>query len=550
MRHMGSGVSVRRRIIALAVISACAVLMGLPSAAGASGRSGGIAPNAVGMLDCNGLSKSQTRVFAPQVGCTDPRQIEDGKVTRFEDNGHYVGHDEPIVRFLSNKPGSANDVTWVQTLPRDPARLPTVRNPGHDVTHWFELSSAPWFSMSLCDGRSWPHRKCTPNSDANAPTNPPTYTQGGSGSAFMELQFYPPGFSSAISCDNRHWCSALNIDSLECSRNFAWCNPNCTEPVNFALISDNGIPAGPPSPQLANPATFTPNGHTLLMSPGDRIKVHMFDAPLKGGGHAFKVVETDLTTGRSGFMVASARNGFMNTEMHSCEGHPHNFEPEYNRALRGNITAWALLEDNISTQFEIGHFEPCTRVTNPFGSPVAFWQHCKGPYERTDLPDGGNNPETSDAACFPKGNMFGGAPDLVAGCTAGLFQNGDLDYDGTSYYPDWPNSLQPGPFPTPFRQLSPGTKGRSYERMMFETNAPASDVIDCSAPGPGCRVPLPTGPGHFYPYWTQARVGGECVWEFGNMHNGNRFGGDAQYGSSSAYYFATLQSRVMPTTHC
>jgi hypothetical protein len=40
----------------------------------------------------------------------------------------------------------------------------------------------------------------------------------------MELQFYPPGFSSAISCDNGHWCSALNIDSLECTRNFT-CNP-------------------------------------------------------------------------------------------------------------------------------------------------------------------------------------------------------------------------------------------------------------------------------------------------------------------------------------
>jgi hypothetical protein len=86
--------------------------------------------------------------------------------------------------------------------------------------------------------------------------------------------------------------------------------------------------------------------------------------------------------------------------------------------------------------------------------------------------------------------------------------------------------------------------------MMFETNAPASDTIDCPSPGPGCRVPLPTGPGDFYPYWTQARVRGECVWEFGNMHNGNRFGGDAQYGSQSAYFFATLQSRVMPTTTC
>ena len=365
----------------------------------------------------------------------------------------------------------------------------------------------------------------------------------------MELQFYPPGFSSAISCDNGHWCSALNIDSLECTRNFT-CNPNCTEPVNFAYIADNGVPAGPPSPQLSNGSTFSPNAHTLLMNPGDTIRIHMWDAPLRGGGHAFEVRETDLTTGQSGFMIASARNGFMNTELKSCAGHPHSFQPEYNRALPQNITPWALPADNISTQFEIGHFEPCTRVTDPFGSPPAFWQTCKGPYERTDLPDGGTNPETSDAPCFPKGNASGGSPDLVTGCLAGLFQNGDLDYDGTSYYPDWPNSLAPGPFPSPFRQLSPTTQGRQYPNMQFQTNAPASDTIDCPAPGPGCKVPLPTGPGHFYPYWTQARVGGQCVWEFGNMRNGNTFGGPKQYGQPSGYFFGTLMSKITPTSHC
>ena len=43
----------------------------------------------------------------------------------------------------------------------------------------------------------------------------------GGGNAFMELQFYPPGFApfdDSISCDNTHWCSALTIDSVECDR--------------------------------------------------------------------------------------------------------------------------------------------------------------------------------------------------------------------------------------------------------------------------------------------------------------------------------------------
>jgi hypothetical protein len=39
------------------------------------------------------------------------------------------------------------------------------------------------------------------------------------------------------------------------------------------------------------------------------------------------------------------------------------------------------------------------------------------------------------------------------------------------------------------------------------------------------------GPGNFYPFWTLAKVGGQCVWEFGNMRKGRSFGGDAQYGS-------------------
>ncbi len=554
IRTHRSGHVRRGGAIATLLLLAATAVMVLPSAAGAHGkaaatRGSGATPNAVGMLDCNGLSKSQARVYAPGVACADPRMFEDGHPARFEDNGTYVGHDEPIIKFISSQPNSGNDVTWTETLPKDPAQLPTVQRPGHDVTHWFELSGAPWFSMSMCDGRSWPHTRCIPRSDANAPTHPPTFDRGGGGSAFMELQFYPPGFSSAISCDNGHWCSALNIDSLECTRNFT-CNPNCTEPVNFAFIADNGVPAGPPSPQLSNGATFSPNAHTLLMNPGDTIRIHMWDARLRGGGHAFEVRETDLTTGQSGFMIASARNGFKNTELKSCAGHPHNFQPEYNRALPQNITPWALLADNISTQFEIGHFEPCTRVTDPFGSPPAFWQTCKGPYERTDLPDGGTNPETSDAPCFPKGDASGGSPDLVTGCLAGLFQNGDLDYDGTSYYPDWPNKVAPGPFPAPFRQLSPTTQGRQYPNMQFQTNAPASDTIDCPGPGPGCKVPLPTGPGHFYPYWTQARVGGQCVWEFGNMQNGNAFGGPKQYGHPSGYFFGTLMSKITPTSHC
>ena len=63
-------------------------------------------------------------------------------------------------------------------------------------------------------------------------------------------------------------------------------------------------------------------------------------------------------------------------------------------------------------------------------------------------------------------------------------------------------------------------------------------------------MPPPGGPGHFYPYWTQARVNGLCVWEFGQMRNGRSFGGTAQYGSPSAYFFGNLEGPIMANPSC
>jgi hypothetical protein len=73
----------------------------------------------------------------------------------------------------------------------------------------------------------------------------------------------------------------------------------------------------------------------------------------------------------------------------------------------------------------------------------------------------------------------------------------------------------------------------------------------CSPGGlSGCRVPPPGGPGKFYPYWTQAKVNGRCVWEFGQMTNGNTFGKAKQYGVSSSWYFGNLEGPVMQLPNC
>src|SRR5215468_10657098 len=254
------------RTWSMAVVGAAATIVLVASqslfgvaASAAPAAAKGVRPNSTGELDCNAHSKIQ-RAVSHKLLCTDIRGMNG--YPRFFDNGHYIGH---------------------------------------DVTHWFELSIAPWFGMSICDPNSYPQTNCTPNSDSNAPQG----TFPGGGGAFMEMQFYPPGFApfaDSVSCNNTHWCAALNIDSLE-ANNAGQMNNNCIEPVNFAFIQRNGMPAGPPSPQLSTPQTFTPNQQTLLMNPGDLVRTHMWDASIGGGKSAFKVQINDLTTGQSGFMV-------------------------------------------------------------------------------------------------------------------------------------------------------------------------------------------------------------------------------------------------------
>jgi len=542
------------RVPVLAVLFVGATLaLGLTSATteAAPAASTRVAPNSVGELDCNGLSPIQHPV-KPAVMCQDPRGSKswDG---RFYENGKYIGHDEPSVRFISNQPGSGANVTFTERLPLEPKALPTVAHPGRDVTHTFELTLAPWFSIDVCDPQSAPQNPCTPESDANAPSG----TYPGAGAAFVELQFYPPGFApftDNLSCDNTHWCSALNIDSLECvGSGFAPpnCNQNCTEPVNFAFVQTNGVPTGPPSPQLSDGDTFTPNRQTLLMKPGDLIRVHMFDATIPGG-HALEAQETDLSTGQSGFIIASAANGFMNTSVVDCSGTPFNFQPEYSSARAQNLIPWGFGPYMINSEFEVGHFEPCQSLQNPVTSAGdTYYTNCVGPYD-TSTENSALEPD--DAPCFPFGDTHDGTapPNLVTGCDVFIDAIGDLDYDGTPYYPDWPDSVTPDRFPSTFLQYQPTTgSGQEYPEIQFVTDNSATEFLTGCDPesGKNCVLP-PPGPGHFYPYWTQARVGGVCVWEFGNIRNGNTFGGDKQYGTVGPTTIGAFAGAVRPNPNC
>jgi hypothetical protein len=482
--------------------------------------------------------------------CADPRTDPH---ERFEDHEHYIGHDEPSVRFLSTQPGTGDDVTMTEVLPVEPKQDPTVTRPGGDVIHTFELTVAPWLSMDLCDDNSFPQLPCTPERDANAPKD----RYPGGGAAFLELQFYPPGFApfaDNISCDNAHWCSALNIDSLECTAS-GTCNNNCVEPVNFAFIQRDGVPTGPPSPQLTDLATFTPNRETLDMNPGDKVEIRVFNASISGG-HALEVMETDETTHTSGYMVASGANGFMNTSIADCTGTPYNFQPEYSSAGPGEYLPWGSGAYNINNEFEIGHFEPCTKVT---GSATVlegttkdtYWKTCISPYESHDG-DEGSSLEPDDSPCYRKGDTHGGlhtAPNIMTGCDVFFDAVGDLDYDGTPYRADWPVAQSASALPSTFLFYQPTSRGAAYPEVQFITDMSATEHGCNLTSGAGCVMP-PPGPGHFYPYWTLSTYHDRCVWEFGNLTNGNDYGKDRQWGRVSPDSIGAFQSAIIQNPSC
>ena len=563
------------------------------AATATTAATGAVAPNPVNELDCNGWSAKYgtVRKLAGDL-CTDPISIKNGKAGRFIDNGWYVGHDEPSVKFISSQPGSGNTMTYLMKVSTDPRRAPTANG---SVVHYAQLSVAPWFGLAVCDPKSNPQNPCTPDSDSNSGSATDPHAAG---SAFMELQFYPPGFTPFIdapSCSTTKWCAALNIDSLECTFGQATCNNNCIEPVNFAFLQTNGVPAGPPSPQLTDVSTFTPNANTLMINPGDVVVVSISDPP-----QGFTTVVRDLTTHQTGFMTASAANGFMNTNIADCSGTPFTFHAEYSTAKQQNQVPWAALEGGVLMEQEIGHGEVCNSVANKdpftmsypggqsFSDPNAF-DTCvggsEGPNATGEGPctsagcqnattQGANGPvacstanpasgalcEFADGFCFQQGartvlvnGVATAAYSRANECYANRYQNGDLDFDGQPYQADWPNG-SPN-YPTSFQYAGPFTAhGRTYPQVQFESDVGGSSNLCTPSTGAGCTVPPISA--KFYPFWSLSPLFGAfrsyatpCVWNFGNdqPRTANDFGKDAQYGTPDvARYGGTIISAVQP----
>jgi hypothetical protein len=446
--------------------------------------------------------------------------------------GKYVGHDEPSVLYYSNVKGAGFRNQWQVTLPKDPA--PSVR-PGRSWT--FQLTPAFWFGMAMCDTQSYPEQvsTCAADSDSNI-----TALASHPGTAFTELQFYPPGWTKrpgGTSCDARDWCAALTIDSLsEDPVHGTMLNTTCQnqilggiEYVNFAYLTRSGHPVGPPNPVNFNASTSgnPSQPDVLFMRPGDRLSVTMHDT-----SSGLQTVVSDRSTGQTGFMTASAANGFGQVRYApagtSCTEIPYDFHPMYATSSPQTRVPWAAHSYNIAFDEEIGHFDYCSAIGA--GGNCTGLEGAPGDQEPADADDVGCRPASASLLV------------QVSGCRG----TNDPGFDGTSYLKDYPdgNTIL---HPTPPLFSSPLT-GTSYHvnygQAAFESDTPRIEAPDLGGicdrtTGAGCTIIPPTDDGQpatFYPFFSVTSLfsPGGCKWLIGNDVPGvtvRDFGKTAQYGT-------------------
>ena len=118
-----------KRIVAFAAVAVLAVA---PFAGGSIAQGAAAAPRAhkVGPSPTQKVAGSQHWCGSNGITCSDPATNWDeiagyAKAAAKGTNvTPYIGHDEPMVQFFSNRPGTGNDVTYQLRLPKDPPTLP------------------------------------------------------------------------------------------------------------------------------------------------------------------------------------------------------------------------------------------------------------------------------------------------------------------------------------------------------------------------------------------------------------------------------------------
>jgi hypothetical protein len=469
--------------------------------------------------------------------------------------GSYVGHDEPSLLFYSNRPGSGDNQTYYVRLPKDPPTPP--QQDGAGGTDNFMLHPAFWFGMAMCDTQSFPNytTSCPADSDSNIYNSPdpssPRYIGKHPGTAFMEMQFYPPGWApwpAGDSCAATQWCAALNIDSYSSNpagvnNNAACLNSVGVEYVNFAFITRNGVAQAPANPLDATLATYTPDpAKDLFMNPGDLLSVHMFDTPA-----GFRVDIFDLTAHTFGSMTASEANGFAEVNYQpaasTCSVTPYAFHPMYATSGPDTRVPWAAHSYNVAFSDEIGHFEYCNLVDTSTGTCTAA-----GVSEKNGSLD------NDDFGCFAasQSTLY-----PISGCLGT-----DDDFDGPPYLNDWPGTGSPGHDARydaqPYIFTSPTFNGvQRYSQVAFEADMPRIEYQNVGGPGPYCDpttgancVNPPPG-AQFYPIYTTAGHGPACVWRLGGAHmpgTTNSFGGSSvtEYRNLIQLFYPTVNSSGQP----
>ena len=443
-----------------------------------------------------------------RLSCT---EVLDSELVFGEDR--YIGHDEPSLLFYSNVPGSGNSMVYKLRLPKDPPQRPTQDGTGG--TFNFQLHPAFWFGMALCDTESAPNfsKVCNANTDDNifdsaTPTNA-NYIGKHPGTAFVELQFYPPGWvqwPQGNSCDPELWCAAMAIFSLSTNQNNAAITQNADclnkvgiEPANFAFLTKNGRPHAPVDPLKATLATFTPNRETdLFMRSGDVLTVDLHDTAA-----GLQTVIRDLSSEKSGSMTASVANDFAQVRFQpssaTCNTSPYAFHPMYSTSSERTRVVWAAHSYNIAFSDEIGHFEYCEAVDPRTGLCTK-----DGVFDADRTASGTED----DTFCFAP--PFAGLAEVrikVGGCLA---IPTDADFDGPPYHRTWPGSLPDRKEdarrnPESILFTSPLIRGRTnYSRVAFEADLPRIE-LDTNPPcirstGANCVNPPPGA--EFYPLFT------------------------------------------------
>jgi hypothetical protein len=461
---------------------------------------------------------------------------------------YYVGHDEPATLFYSNRPGSGNRARYVITLPSDPSAS-NPSTPGKAYN--FQLHGAFWFGMALCDTQSYPEQVSTCKRDSDSNIVDPAVSPNHPGTAFTELQFYPPGWvewpafavaAGAGACDPTKWCAAMNVFSLlEDPVNGTTQNATCAakiglETFEFAFVTRNGHAQAPANPIDSTSQTFTPDPtKDLFMNSGDRIEVTMHDS-----GQGLRADLVDLTTGQRGSMTASPANGFAQFKYDptgtSCTPIPYAFHPMYSTSSEKTRVIWAAHSYNVGFTDEIGHWQSCNGAAvpaTPFGvdssgAPISCPStNTEDDGEPAEAPAAGGD----DNFCFPASES---SLVQLQGCT-----DTNVGFDGVSYHPVWPDG-NTALHPTPIQFTSPLTGSdykQQYERAGLEADLPRIEVPICDrSTGAGCTLIPNTddgNPAQFYPYFSIARSESGCVWQLGSTIPGttNDFGKNAGYGS-------------------